>query len=342
MQKTIDNLLEHHLIKVDEQEEIKNILVRITKENEQDEIMRDMIRQFTGTVKQSSNKPIFDALQYLECVRYAGKNDPDPVRSYLHQRKPKQNPIKQNSINADLEKYLNQLNLAGLISSTIYSECKVRINRGNLSDKFDLLSQLSIFSSLAGIADIDSMLSEKRKSYLTNNQIEDAIIGWKESGILNHLTTEQIEAAKKKALESDNENLNDVVLNFPNVVHWFDAELENLKDPYAELLQKISNISHGVFKPTNISDNFNMPINATVTVKFSLDNKDYSKTLQLQEDWIDTDFFDYVKQVVQENKLEGQCYELYEGGQGGIIIFLTPKQYQYLKTNKLLVFTENE
>jgi len=156
------------------------------------------------------------------------------------------------------------------------------------------------------------------------------------------LTKQEISSAKKKALAEKNETLNDVLMNFPEVVHWFDTELENLKDPYAELVREFSKISHGVFKPTNVSDNFNKPIKNKVTLQFSLNGKNYSKALQLQDDWIDARFFDLVKQAVTENRLVGQFYELYEGGQGGIIIFLTPKQYQELKTNELLIFAEDE
>ncbi len=180
------------------------------------------------------------------------------------------------------------------------------------------------------------------KKFLRTQQIEDAISGWQKAGILNHLTEKQISEAKKKSLASSNENLNDVILNFPNVVHWFDTELENLNDPYAELLLRFSTISHGVFKPTNISDNFSKPDNGKVTLRLSINNKDYSKILQLQDDWVDTDFFDFIKQVVIENNLGGKFYQLYEGGQGGIIIFLTPKQYQALKINELVIFAEEE
>ena len=47
------------------------------------------------------------------------------------------------------------------------------------------------------------------------------------------------------------------------------------------------------------------------------------------------------KEVVKENNLAGQFYELYEGGQGANIIFLTSEQYQFLKKNKLLQFPED-
>jgi hypothetical protein len=178
------------------------------------------------------------------------------------------------------------------------------------------------------------------KKFLRRQQIEDAISGWQRAGILNHLTKEQILDAKTKAFGEKCENLNDVIIYFPDVVYWFDTELENLIDPYAEYVRKLSEISHGVFQATNISDNFSMPSKSGVTVRFSLNNKDYSKTFRIQNDWIDPTIFDFVRQVVVENNFGGQFYQLYEGGQGGIIIFLTSKQYQELKTKELVIFAE--
>lgn len=180
------------------------------------------------------------------------------------------------------------------------------------------------------------------KKFLRKEQIEDAISGWQRTGILNHLNKEQILVAKAKVFEENRENLNDVIIYFPDVVYWFDTELENLIDPYAEFIRKLSETSHGAFQPTNISDNFSTASKSGVTVRFSLNSKTYSKTFRIQNDWIDPEIFDFIKQAVIENNLSGQFYQLYEGGQGGIIIFLTPKQYQDLKTNELVIFAEDE
>ena len=77
-------------------------------------------------------------------------------------------------------------------------------------------------------------------------------------------------------------------------------------------------------------------------MRFSLNNKDYTKTFRIENDWIDPEIFDFVKKVVVENNLGGQFYLLYEGGQGGIVIFLTPEQYQDLKINELVIFAEDQ
>jgi len=238
-----------------------------------------------------------------------------------------------------------------ILQSLMYVEMVNMVGRDHMSENFDSVAPYLKMPSML-IQDLIQRITyaeyfspkisgQQKKAYLTKKQIEDALLGWQKAGILSHLTEQEISSAKKKALAEKDETLNDVLMNFPDVVHWFDTELENLKDPYAELVREFSKISHGVFKPTNISDNFNKPIKNKVILQFSLNGKNYSKTLQLQDDWIDSRFFDLVKQAVTENRLIGQFYELYEGGQGGIIIFLTPKQYQYLKVNKLVVFAED-
>lgn len=99
-----------------------------------------------------------------------------------------------------------------------------------------------------------------------------------------------------------------------------------------------ANISHNQFTPVNISDDFDIEKNKKVTLKFSFNGVDYKRVFTINNDWIDTDFFDFIKTVIKENKLNGQFYELYTGGQDASVIFLTPHQYEVLKTNQLLVF----
>lgn len=324
MQTVIDNLMRHKLIEEENKQDVELILKR--KED-------------------TSPSAIFQALMYVEMVKMAGREhmseDFASVAPYLKMPITESTREHQDSINKELSEYLTKLKSAELVNDTIYKEIKANIEKGSYLIQIMLIDDLVQKTEYSQYFSPD-ILKQFEKTYLTQKQIEDAVSGWQKAGILNHLTKEQISEALKKTHASNYENLNDLVINFPSIVHWFDLELENLNDPYTELIKEISNISHGVFKPTNVSDNFRKPVKNKVTLQFSLNKKSYSKTLQLQDDWIDTDFFDFVKQVVAENKLDGRFYELYEGGQGGIIIFLKSKQYQYLKTNKLLVFEGDE
>lgn len=181
---------------------------------------------------------------------------------------------------------------------------------------------------------------ENFKNTLTTDKIDAAINEYKQLGLLNHLTQEEIERAKEKVKEQEIRNFNDVIACFHSVVHLFDTELSNLEDPYAELVKEFSNISHQKFNPTNISDNFDIEKNKKVTLKFNLNGKNYQKVLKLDRDWIDTDFFTFIDSVIKEIKIDGKFYGLYTGGQEVCIIYLTQQQYDYLKKYKLLIFSD--
>lgn len=181
---------------------------------------------------------------------------------------------------------------------------------------------------------------ESFKNTLTSKKIETAISEFQKIGLLSHLSADQIMRATERINQQENRNLNDILQCFPQVIYFFDTELGNLEDPYKEILNEFSLISHGLFKPTNITDNFSKPTNKKATIKFSFNGKDYTKDLKVEDDWIDPSFLDLIKQAVIDNKLNGQYYELYNGGQEASLIFLTTDQYQYLRTNKLLVFAD--
>jgi hypothetical protein len=181
---------------------------------------------------------------------------------------------------------------------------------------------------------------ESFKNTLTSQKIEISISEFKKIGLLSHLSSEQIRTSTEEVAQQENTSLNDVIGCFPQTIYTFDTELGNLEDPYKEILIELSLISHGLFKPTNISDSFSKPKNNKSVIKFSFNNINYTKDLIIEDDWIDPSFFDLIKQAVTENKLKGQFYELYSGGQEASLIYLTAEQYKYLKTNKLLVFAD--
>lgn len=181
---------------------------------------------------------------------------------------------------------------------------------------------------------------ESFKNKLTSKKIEQAIEEYKQIGLLSHLSPNEIEKAKEKISEQENTNLNDVLLAFPNVVHMFDTELGNLEDPYAELIREYKKISHNEFKASEISDDFDIEKKKKVKVKFNIADKPYSSTFKLEGDWIDPQFFIFIKSVVVEQNLKGQFYDLYTGGQEASIIYLTKEQYEYIGTKKLLVFAD--
>lgn len=183
---------------------------------------------------------------------------------------------------------------------------------------------------------------ENFKNSLNTTKIEQAIEEYKKIGLLAHLSNEQIDNAKEKVALEENNTLNDVLMAFPDVIYSFDTELANLQDPYAELISAYKKIAHNDFNPTDIADNFNNNTTKKVKLKFKLGKKAYEKSFKIDSDWIDSDFFSFIDSVVKKEKLKGQFYQLYTGGQEASVIYLTTKQYNYLRTNKLLLFGDEE
>lgn len=181
---------------------------------------------------------------------------------------------------------------------------------------------------------------ESFKNSLTSSRIDSAIQEYEKLGLLAHLSPDQIRSARLTISQQENLSLNDVLLCFPNVIYTFDTEMNNLQNPYEELLNEMSSISHGAFRVTNITDNFAKPIGNKSLLKFSVNGKEYSQTLKLEDDWIDPSVFDIIKKVVSEHKLSGQFYDIFSDGQAASFIYLTPDQAEYMRTHKLLLFAD--
>ncbi|MBF4464153.1 hypothetical protein [Flavobacterium sp. LC2016-12] len=183
---------------------------------------------------------------------------------------------------------------------------------------------------------------EDFKSKPTTEQIEKAIEEYTKIGLFSHLSPTQINEAKEKVSMQENRSYNEVLSAFANMIYWYDTELSNLEDPYAELLKELAKISNNEFNPVNISNIFDIEKSKKTTLKFKIGNKSYSKTFKINDDWIDVDFFEFLKSVLVENKIKGHFYDLFTGGQDAQVVYLTKQQYDYLHENRLLVFSDQE
>ncbi|QSW89395.1 hypothetical protein J0383_00955 [Flavobacterium endoglycinae] len=182
--------------------------------------------------------------------------------------------------------------------------------------------------------------SEDFKNKPTSQEIENALEEFTKNGLFSNLTADEIERGKEVVAEMDIQENSEIVSAFPNLIYSFDTELGNLEDPYAELVKEFAKISDNEFNPSDISNQFDFPKKKKTTLKFKLGNKSYSKTLKIDNDWIDFNFFDFIKSVVNENNLKGQFYKIYTGDQIAKIVYLTKNQYNYFRANKLLLFTD--
>jgi len=183
---------------------------------------------------------------------------------------------------------------------------------------------------------------ENFKSTLTTKKIDAAIKAYKELGLLSHLSADEIEKAQEKVQAATNESLNEVLSHFPNTIYWFDWETGNLENPYEEILQELSKIAKGNFKPENIVDRFDVEAVNPFEFSFTLNGKKYTTQLRGGTDWLDEGFMELIEKAQAENDKAGKFYFLSGDGQVAAVIYLTHQQYATIKSKRLLVFSGEE
>lgn len=170
----------------------------------------------------------------------------------------------------------------------------------------------------------------------TTQEIENTINEFSKIGLFSSLTADEINQGKENVAALYIKNKNQILSAFPHMVYSHEPTLGNQKDPYAEIVKIFARISHNQFNPTHISNPFDTQKNKT-TLKFQIGNKFYSKVLKVEYDWTDSSIYDFIKSVVFQNKLKGQFYQIETQDQLAYV-YLTKKQYAYIKVNKLLSF----
>lgn len=184
-----------------------------------------------------------------------------------------------------------------------------------------------------------SITTENYKNNITNNNIEKVIEEWENLGLFKHLTDQELLQAKENAKSTWADNYNHLLIQFPKVIHEYDAEFDDIEDPYRSMLLKLAEISHNEFNPTDIVDGYANPDEEDMfTLSFNWNGKQHIIEFLIDGDWLDEEFFDNINNILEENNSTGRFYALQNNGQIGSVIYLTAETQQYLKSNNLLVF----
>lgn len=178
---------------------------------------------------------------------------------------------------------------------------------------------------------------EDFENSLTTKEIKSAINKYRSIGLLEHLSDAEINSSIEEINLSELPNLNYVLSSFPNIILSFDYELINIDNPYEELIREYSKISHLDFNPENIKGDFNSEKEFS-SLRFECNKKEYKAKFKIDSDWIDENFFDFMKFIAKDLDLKGQFYQL--NSEHAMIIYLTPKQYEYIKKHQLLSFAD--
>lgn len=174
---------------------------------------------------------------------------------------------------------------------------------------------------------------------LTQRKIMNVLEQYDSIGLFSHLTKTEIDLAKALVYESEINYYSDILSCFKNLVFEIDLEYGVNEGMYKWLTSELSKYSKDVFKPVDIIDTYNYKKRKEFDFGFSLNQTKYQVRLFQEDDWLDTRFFELIEKAIAESKADGRFYYVYPLD-GLRVIFLTDKQHEYLKNNKLLELSE--
>lgn len=182
---------------------------------------------------------------------------------------------------------------------------------------------------------------EDYSSRFTSIEINRYITRYEKIGLFHHLGKTEISQGIARAHESEIKTYQDILRCFSKIVVSFDWESGNLENPYEELTLEFAAASGGIFQPTNIVDHFKDDLNNSdiTPYGFHLNNKKYTNILRIDGDWLDPAFLHLINRAIIENTDDSKFYQCLDNGQVAGYIFLTPKQFQYLKDNQPTLFS---
>jgi hypothetical protein len=176
------------------------------------------------------------------------------------------------------------------------------------------------------------LFSQSHDHTFNTERVKTIIQEYEKIGLFNHLSKAEIDSAKMKVTESEISNYQDILLCFPKNIIYFDWESGNLENPYEELTLNFAAASRGEFTPHTIKDNFLKDEKKEKTrYGFTLQGKKYETTLKMNNDWLDPQFVELIKQAIKDQNIDGNIYYCLDNGQAVGYIFLNKRQYEYLK-----------
>ncbi len=110
----------------------------------------------------------------------------------------------------------------------------------------------------------------------------------------------------------------------------FDTEAIYGNGSYIEIMENLSRITNGEMIFENLQDSVDIDSNIA-WVSFICKGKKYKWDLKIQDDWVDVDLFEKVKDLTQKYRTKGKYTLLTTGGQDVVFGYYTPEELKKLK-----------
>lgn len=182
-----------------------------------------------------------------------------------------------------------------------------------------------------GPLDLQFLSQENHDNTFNSKNILKIVEEFKQIGLFNHLSKEEIKQAKETLKRASIESYQDVLFCFPKNIVYFDWETGNFDNPYEELTLEFGAASRGLFTPTDIVDEFAKSWDKPTTLfSFKFHGKTYSTQLEAYSDWLNPDFLELINKALKEHNMDAKIYTCLSDGQVGGYMILTKQQYKII------------
>jgi hypothetical protein len=177
-------------------------------------------------------------------------------------------------------------------------------------------------------------------------RIKETINELRGIGLFNHLDEKQIVVIQEQIRPEYIASPISILGEFPDTACWFDTEyIYHVIEAYTELVEKVSQISHGIFIPENISvivgpEMLGYEKKEFINLSFGYRGRDYSCDLKDMDDWVDLSFIVLMNQALSEAGQAGRFYGIDTGDQTALVIFLTEQQRETIQQKDLFSLWE--
>jgi hypothetical protein len=169
---------------------------------------------------------------------------------------------------------------------------------------------------------------------LKRSHIDSMLTALGQQGLFSHLSAQEVNAARENIHSNSISSLSELLAYFPKTMVSVGWETGNLENPYEDLTKQLAGISRGAVTITSIVDEYKKgwyEKKKKVKYGFTLNGKKYEAMLRFEMDWLDPDFITLLKRAVKDNGIDGSWYQcIFNGGDSGYI-FLTAKQFRFIK-----------
>ncbi len=184
---------------------------------------------------------------------------------------------------------------------------------------------------------------ENFSSGFTQTKIKETIAVFDSIGLFSHLSIAEKQDGLLTVELGEINNYSDILAAFKNIVFAIDLEYGIDKGMYKEITELLAAHSKGHFLPTDILDKYvwKKSNKKPFEYGFVLNNKVYKTQLVQEDDWLDLKFYELIEKALKEQEASGRFFEVHPCD-GLCVIFLTNEQYQFLKANQLLEFSDED